>query len=68
MLYLTIDNPTIENYFANSTDKLKEFLERFVSDDTAYAQDNEEQYNKAIKDLANKDTISSQNARAILGV
>ena len=33
MLALTIDNPKVENYFANSSEKLKEFLERFVSGD-----------------------------------
>lgn len=68
MLSLTIDNPIIENYFANSADKLKEFLERFVNDDTEYTNENAKQYAEAVKDLASKDTISSQHARAMLGI
>ncbi len=68
MLALTIDNPQIENYFSNSADKLKEFLEKFVKDDVIYTAENEKQYKVAIKELDDKSTLSSKEARSILGV
>jgi hypothetical protein len=67
MLSLTIDNPQIENYFSNSADKLKEFLEKFVKDDTMYTAENEKQYKAAIKEL-NDGALSSKEARSVLGV
>lgn len=68
MLLLTIDNPEIENYFSNSADRLKEFLERFVNEDIEFTKENAKQYAKAVKNLAKKETISTQNARAILNL
>jgi hypothetical protein len=68
MLALTIDNPQVENYFANSTEKLKEFLERFVNDDTVYTDENAKQYMVAKADLQNNNTVASKEARSILGV
>lgn len=68
MLAITIDNPQVESYFSNSADKLKEFLEKFVKDDTIYTAENEKQYKTAIKELDDKNTLSSKEARSILGV
>jgi len=68
MLALTIDNPQIENYFSNSAERLKEFLEKFVKDDTLYTVENESQYKAAIKELDNKNTLSSKEARIALGI
>ncbi len=68
MLAVTIDNPQVESYFSNSAEKLKEFLERFVKDDTIYTAENEKQYKEAIKAIDSKDTLSSKEARNILGV
>jgi uncharacterized membrane-anchored protein YhcB (DUF1043 family) len=33
MLALTIDNQQVESYFANSAEKLKKFIENYVSGD-----------------------------------
>ena len=68
MLSIVIDNPQVESYFANSADELKRFLERFVRDDLAYTKENEWQYKEAIVDLKNKKTVSSSEARSIIGV
>ena len=68
MIALTINDPVIESYFSNSADKLKEFLERFVRDDTLFTEENKKQYEEAVKDLADKQTISSDKARQILGI
>jgi len=68
MLAITIDNPQVESYFSNSAEKLKEFLEKFVNDDTMYTAENEKQYKTALKDLNTKNTVSAKEARSILGV
>ncbi len=68
MLALTIDNPQVENYFSNSTEKLKEFLERFVKDDTIYTDENAKQYKHAKADLENNNAMTSSEARAVLGL
>lgn len=68
MLALTIDNPQVESYFANSAEKLKEFLEKFVKDDTMYTAENEKQYKAAIKDINTKNAVSAKEARSILGI
>ncbi|MDD3466625.1 MAG: hypothetical protein PHE67_05685 [Campylobacterales bacterium] len=68
MLAITIDNPQVESYFSNSAEKLKEFLERFVKDDTSYTSENEKQYKTAIKELDDKETLSSKEARSVLGI
>lgn len=68
MLAITIDNPQVESYFANSAEKLKEFLEKFVKDDTIYTAENEKQYKTALKDIKTKNTVSAKEARDILGV
>jgi len=68
MLALTIDNSQVENYFSNSTEKLKEFLERFVKDDTIYTDENAKQYAQAKADLQNNNALTSTEARAVLGL
>ena len=56
MLALTIDNPQIENYFANSADKIKEFLKEYVSQSSEY-----EQFKNTKRDLSNE-LLDLQNA------
>jgi uncharacterized membrane protein YgaE (UPF0421/DUF939 family) len=56
VLALTIDNPQIENYFANSADKIKEFLKEYVSQSSEY-----EQFKNTKRDLSNE-LLDLQNA------
>ena len=61
MMTLTIDNPEVENYFENSPEKLKSFLDYFIktkkSKPTIEAVSNEEQkeWEEIINNLSEED-------------
>lgn len=55
MLAITIDNPQIENYFANSADKIKEFLKEYVAHSNEYElfKNTKKYLNDELADLKN---------------